>query len=138
MLTREQIQAVYDQVPDVECQGKCTQACGPIGFSQAEADQWVDQGIIAPRTIHHPVHGALTCDKLSTEGRCTIYKDRPLICRLFGAVKRLKCPHGCRPKGQFLLDPKVSELFRALGPPAAESPSVRSSTASPAPRLPPG
>jgi Fe-S-cluster containining protein len=29
--------------------------------------------------------------------RCRVYDRRPLICRLFGMVKAMRCPHGCRP-----------------------------------------
>lgn len=45
----------------------------------------------------------LTCDKL-IDGKCSIYEDRPFICRVFGAVKseRMRCPHGCKPKDGFL------------------------------------
>jgi Fe-S-cluster containining protein len=39
----------------------------------------------------------LKCDKLSG-GRCTVYPDRPLICRLFGVVEQMRCPFGCVPE----------------------------------------
>jgi Putative zinc- or iron-chelating domain len=29
--------------------------------------------------------------------RCTAYQQRPLICRAWGAVPNLSCPHGCTP-----------------------------------------
>lgn len=33
-------------------------------------------------------------------GGCGIYEDRPMVCRLFGAVESdlMTCPHGCGPK----------------------------------------
>jgi len=29
------------------------------------------------------------------ETGCAIYERRPLICRLFGHIERMVCPHGC-------------------------------------------
>lgn len=39
----------------------------------------------------------LTCPLLGEDGRCTVYAARPLICRLYGSVSDLRCPHGCVP-----------------------------------------
>jgi Fe-S-cluster containining protein len=36
------------------------------------------------------------CDYLS-EGKCSVYDQRPAICRLFGSTEKLMCPHGCVP-----------------------------------------
>ena len=33
----------------------------------------------------------------ATEEGCACYEERPLMCRLFGAVENLRCPHGCAP-----------------------------------------
>jgi len=38
------------------------------------------------------------CSALSEAGTCTIYAVRPLICRLYGAIRALRCKHGCAPK----------------------------------------
>jgi Fe-S-cluster containining protein len=40
------------------------------------------------------------CDfkcSLLKEGKCSIYRIRPLICRLFGLTKKMQCPFGCVP-----------------------------------------
>lgn len=31
------------------------------------------------------------------DGRCSIYDDRPLVCRAFGVTEGLLCPHDCHP-----------------------------------------
>lgn len=31
-------------------------------------------------------------------GACSAYRDRPLLCRLWGVVEKLRCPHGCEPE----------------------------------------
>jgi hypothetical protein len=36
-----------------------------------------------------------TSCELLVDGRCSIYQDRPLICRLYGVAEGLPCPHGC-------------------------------------------
>ena len=36
---------------------------------------------------------------------CTVYEERPLVCRWFGSTQRLPCPHGRRP--EYLLDPAM-------------------------------
>ncbi|MGQ3066141.1 MAG: YkgJ family cysteine cluster protein, partial [Sphingopyxis sp.] len=53
-------------------------------------------------------------------GGCTVYADRPLVCRLFGAtsgVMDLACPHGCGPAdaGDALAADEALRLRRAAG-----------------------
>lgn len=53
-------------------------------------------------------------------GGCTVYADRPLVCRLFGAtagVMDLACPHGCGPAdpGDTLTVDDALRLCRAGG-----------------------
>jgi Fe-S-cluster containining protein len=31
------------------------------------------------------------------DGRCSVYDDRPTICRLWGATESMRCPYGCTP-----------------------------------------
>ncbi len=102
------LERVYAQVPDVACKGLCQRACGPIGISAIEADALAAAGIELPT-----VDSELTCSHLK-EGRCSIYANRPLVCRIFGAVKKLPCPHGCKPAGGYLSDVKARELLHAI------------------------
>lgn len=37
-----------------------------------------------------------TCPAL-VDGQCSVYDDRPLICRLWGVTEGLPCPYGCEP-----------------------------------------
>lgn len=43
-----------------------------------------------------PTNETLSC-VFSSEG-CSVYKDRPLMCRLFGTTLSLPCPRGCKPE----------------------------------------
>lgn len=102
------IASVYAKVPALVCKGLCQQSCGPIACSAVEADELQNNGINLPR------FGAdLTCSHLH-EGKCAIYESRPLICRLWGNVRKMACPHGCKPKGGYLTDDQAGELLNAL------------------------
>ena len=46
----------------------------------------------------------LSCPHLENKG-CSVYDDRPIICRLFGTTPKLLCPHGRRPDE--LIDPLI-------------------------------
>jgi Fe-S-cluster containining protein len=41
--------------------------------------------------------GRSACPKLNGLGLCTVHDERPLICRLWGVVENMPCPHGCTP-----------------------------------------
>lgn len=89
--TRRTLEEIYRALPEVHCKGLCQACCGAIGMSEAEAT------IIYTKHGELPVLNEETCSMLGTDGRCTIYEDRPLICRAWGAAKSMPCPHGCGP-----------------------------------------
>lgn len=97
------LRAIYAEVPEVHCKGLCTEACGPIAMSRFEAKRL--------RMLRLTVGGDGTCPRLK-DGRCASYSDRPLICRLFGAVDHelMRCPFGCRP-GRYLTNDEASALL---------------------------
>lgn len=105
--------AAYALVPKVECKGLCADFCGPIACSAAEADAMRDDGVIPPGLRRHPKHGTV-CSHLTDGDRCAVYAHRPMICRLFGAVHRLRCPHGCKPAGGYLDDEQAGALIRKV------------------------
>lgn len=86
------LEQIYADVPEVHCKGLCWQNCSVIECSEAEGARIAARHGSAPTFMPN-----LQCDKL-VNGRCSIYADRPLICRLYGAVKKMQCPHGCTPK----------------------------------------
>lgn len=47
------------------------------------------------------IGGTYHCPFLEN-GRCTIYSERPAICRLWGASEALRCPYGCKPEEGWL------------------------------------
>jgi Fe-S-cluster containining protein len=105
----DELQEIYDEIPDIECKGECHESCGPIAYSDAEANRIEQSGESPPE----PVSGSHRCDKLiPLVKKCSIYEDRPLICRLFGVVEGMKCPHGCKPEGGYLSDVRAFQLMR--------------------------
>ncbi|HEV2379781.1 MAG TPA: hypothetical protein VG206_08280 [Terriglobia bacterium] len=51
----------------------------------------------------------LVCPYL-VAGQFFIYGVRPLICRLWGLVKAMRCPHGCEPE-QWLSDEEARAML---------------------------
>lgn len=84
---------IYASIPKLRCKGLCTSSCGPIMFGKEESGR-ITQILGKPL---EPVGENLTCKALAC-GQCMIYENRPLICRLFGNVKLMKCPFGCEPE----------------------------------------
>jgi hypothetical protein len=98
------LQAIYDAIPKIDCQRKCIEACGPILMSSAELIRI--SAVVKPPTFHPET---LTCSKLQAQ-ECSIYSLRPLICRLWGVVKRMRCPFGCQPE-RWLSERESRELL---------------------------
>lgn len=96
MNLKERHELLYSKIPSFGCKPGCTDCCGPIMFSKWEWDQVNDKRQVTLKDIK-----TLTCP-YAVKGKCEIYGQRPLICRLFGAVDtpHLTCPHGCRPLWQ--------------------------------------
>lgn len=108
---RKALHEVYAKLPKLQCKGLCSESCGPIGVSQAEFD------IFAERMGEEPVHAQMgdgtvmipdgprgCCPALTHNGHCSMYSDRPAVCRLWGVVETMKCPHGCVPEGGHMRD----------------------------------
>lgn len=102
------LEEIWRRVPDVHCRGKCQECCGPIGLSHAEfarvkervGDKLEALSAMSFGDLGIGITGRgprLGCPLL-VNGRCSIYEIRPLICRIWGAIKAMRCPHGCRPK----------------------------------------
>ncbi len=104
MSNTEKLAKIYATIPALECRGLCQDSCGPIMMSQAEAKAIKDRvgarvdlrgegrqiGLMNLKT--------LTCPLLNPDGKCSVYEQRPAICRIWGNVQKMACPHGCRPK----------------------------------------
>ena len=98
---------LYAGLPRVECKKLCQGCCGPVPMTAVEGDR------IAVRIgrRHEVVRGhSLDCGLLTDGGLCSVYDIRPLVCRVWGLVREMACPHGCVPE-RWLSDGEVRELI---------------------------
>lgn len=97
---------VYDRIPQAGCRGLCAEACGLIPMTDLEHRRVVEL------TGRAPSFDGGACSLL-VGGRCSVYRDRPTICRLFGVAEGLTCPHGCAPARELPRDEVAELLARA-------------------------
>jgi uncharacterized protein len=91
MSDHKKLAALYSAIPSFACKEGCHDCCGPVPVSKGE---W--QRIkLEPRLKGL---GCVSCAYLN-DG-CSIYENRPYLCRLFGATveAKMRCPHGCGPE----------------------------------------
>ena len=101
---------IYANLPHLQCKGLCIDQCSVAPCVPAEADHLMERYGYIPLPVGIEGKG-LICAKLSEEGKCSIYEDRPLICRMYGLVRAMKCPHGCIPHGGFMSYRKGQKLL---------------------------
>jgi uncharacterized protein len=104
------LRRLYREVPSPECKGLCWECCNTVPAQQVELEN-LERVAGGPGNLAAP---AGQCQFLSADRRCTAYAARPLICRLFGAVRHMPCPFGCKPAGGYLAPRKEAELLRRL------------------------
>lgn len=76
-------------IPQFECLPGCIDCCGPTPRSKWEWDQVKDKRFMSRKR-------PLDCP-YSYNGKCDVYEDRPILCRLYGTTVDLPCPHGKSP-----------------------------------------
>jgi hypothetical protein len=91
-----ELQALYAELPELDCIGSCWDSCGRIGMTGLEHRRTEAAGVAIPegRITDPPA----VCPALTMLHQCSVYDVRPLICRLWGVTDTLPCPFGCRPK----------------------------------------
>lgn len=95
-LTVARLDAIYAQLPTIACQRKCVACCGPVAVWPTER-----QRLEAATGRRFDVTLEQQCSYLDRiNGLCTAYAVRPLICRVWGTMQRMACPHGCTPSRQ--------------------------------------
>jgi hypothetical protein len=99
-----QLDELYACLPEIECKGFCSASCGPIGMSLRERQRAEGAG---GREL--PVIRKGLCPML-VDRRCSIYEVRPMTCRLWGLVDRMRCPYGCQPE-RLLTDEEGKQLL---------------------------
>ena len=109
MTTSQRLEALYARLPTIECRRLCQGSCGPITYTRAEGRRMRAVAGVEPQ----PDPRTLTCSMLSEDGSCAVYAVRPLICRLYGLVRMMQCPFGCRPE-RFLTNAECEQVMREV------------------------
>jgi len=86
------IDELRKRIPRFTCIVGCHDCCGPVTASSEE----VARLPVKSDVEHVAALADWNCPHLGAHG-CTVYSERPLICRLFGTTPRLLCPNGQRP-----------------------------------------
>ena len=82
-----------ERIPTFECVKGCHDCCGPVTTSSEEMSRLP----VKSDAEHDAALDNLSCVHLGPNG-CTVYGERPLICRLFGTTPKMPCPNGRRPE----------------------------------------
>jgi hypothetical protein len=87
------IDYLRQRIPSFACVPGCHDCCGPVTASSEEMSRLP----VKSDAEHDAALAEFNCVHLGPQG-CTVYDERPLICRLFGTTPRLPCPNGRRPE----------------------------------------
>jgi Fe-S-cluster containining protein len=104
------LDALYATLPTIACRGLCAVACSSVPMSTLEAKRL--RKADAQRRLPM-IREDLSCIYLTKSQRCAVYAARPLICRVWGTVKRMSCMHGCVPD-RWLSDHEFVEVGKAI------------------------
>jgi uncharacterized protein len=132
-----QVAALYARIPKIDCRQKCQVYCGVVvqlgAYTEAERPE-IERAVRDAPIVRRADASPLECKALDADGRCTIYAVRPAICRFFGVVEGLTCPHGCVPK-RMLSQAEMREILTALETIAGPGPfaQAKKSLANPSP-----
>ena len=82
------IQKLYEKIPSFHCKEGCTRCCENwIQCAPEEALRCGGFECVSDR-----------CPKLKEHEGCTVYEDRPFLCRLFASSESMPCPYGYGPE----------------------------------------
>lgn len=103
-------------IPKFVCIEGCHDCCGRVPFTAEERTKVEET---RPDITWRPMGEKFMPDDglqftrcaFLGEAGCTIYKDRPMVCRLFGSAKGRECPHEKRPK-RMLTKEQAAELLK--------------------------
>lgn len=87
----EEMDALYRRLPFLKCKGLCSESCGPVFMSAIEWQRIIERLGYEPKGDE-----TLRCPMLKGNS-CIVYDIRPMICRLWGMAKPMRCPWACVP-----------------------------------------
>lgn len=113
---KSEVAALYARIPKINCKQKCQDYCGAIvqlgAFTEAERSE-IERAMKSAEIVRPAEASPLVCSALDLYGRCAIYVQRPAICRFWGVVEGMTCPHGCEPE-RLITHAEMNEILNAL------------------------
>lgn len=106
--SQQKIRFFRQRIPAFECIPGCHDCCGPVTTSPEEMARLPRKS----KAEQEKAIAELNCVHLGEKG-CEVYRERPLICRLFGTTTNLPCPHGRRPENWIepVLEADIHQFF---------------------------
>ena len=98
---RQKVHTLRQQIPSFECVPGCHDCCGPVTTSPEEMSRLPRK----TRVEQDAAMDELNCVHLGPNG-CTVYDERPLICRLFGTTEH--------PAKRQLMRSKIWQIMKCL------------------------
>ncbi len=97
---QQAVAELYASMPTMDCKGLCADvACTSLAMTPLERRS-VRQatGVTLPEAAAFGLTSRTgLCTAVDDNGRCGVYAHRPMVCRLWGMVPTMRCPHGCEP-----------------------------------------
>lgn len=97
---------LYDLIPKIKCRGKCQHSCTEVALSIGEVKHLY-------KITRKPIKQEKGFCTYLEGGNCSVYDDRPAVCRMWGVVESLRCPHGCEAE-RVMTDAEARNLFRQI------------------------
>lgn len=110
MQKSEKLKKIYERIPKIDCKRLCHDACGPIAMSKLEYKILLEESGKSSLAVST----SLSCPLLK-DLSCSVYHNRPAICRLWGVVDApyMRCPYGCIPE-RWLTDKESRSIIAEI------------------------
>lgn len=123
----KKLEEIYAKLPGVMCKGLCHDSCGVIPIAPIEREtiavftgrkvKVMPDIVIGLHQKHRVLRPKdmedLTCPYLKQK-RCSIHPARPLVCRMYGVVEGMPCPHGCVSSMKPLSDGEAHVIIESI------------------------
>lgn len=115
------LREVWAEMPAIDCKGLCWDGCSTVPVFPVELELLEKHAGRELATTELAYAGGRVvglgsfgqpCPFLVLQ-RCTAREVRPTVCRAFGVVEGLRCPHGCTPT-KLLTDEQQFLLFKRV------------------------
>jgi Fe-S-cluster containining protein len=122
----KKLEEIYASLPGVMCKGLCHDSCGVIPIAPIERENMAEYtgkkvkcdptiviGLHSKHRVLRPKDDELNCPYLKDK-RCSIHPARPLVCRMYGVVSGMPCPHGCVSTMKPLTNEEAHDIIEAV------------------------